>query len=65
MQVALRPSFITKMATTNWTQIEQSVSKHQPHKFIVGLPLNKDNKNQEMTFIARSFGKKLEQAIQY
>ena len=50
-----------KDGSTNWAQIEQSVSKHQPHKFIVGLPLNKDNKEQEMTFIARSFGRKLEQ----
>ena len=50
-----------KDGSTNWAQIEQSVSKHQPHKFIVGLPLDKDNKEQEMTFIARSFGRKLEQ----
>ena len=50
-----------KDGSTNWAQIEQSVSKHQPHKLIVVLPLNKDNKEQEMTFIARSFGKKLEQ----
>ena len=50
-----------KDGSTNWAQIEQSVSKHQPHKFIVGLPLDKDNKEQEVTFIARSFGRKLEQ----
>jgi len=50
-----------KDGSTNWAQIEQSVSKHQPHKFIVGLPLDKDKKEQEMTFIARSFGRKLEQ----
>jgi putative Holliday junction resolvase len=50
-----------KDSSTNWAQIEQSVSKHQPHKFIVGLPLDNDNKEQEMTFIARSFGRKLEQ----
>jgi len=53
--------FHNKDGSTNWTQIEQSVSKHQPDKFIVGLPLDNDNKEQEMTFIARSFGKKLEQ----
>jgi len=49
-----------KDGSTNWTQIEQSVNKHQPHKFIVGLPLDNDNKEQEMTFIAQSFGIKLE-----
>ena len=50
-----------KDGSTNWTQIDQSVSKHQPDKFIVGLPLDNDKKEQEMTFIARSFGRKLEQ----
>jgi putative Holliday junction resolvase len=27
--------------------------------FVVGLPFNKDGKEQEMTFIAKSFGRKL------
>jgi putative Holliday junction resolvase len=29
------------------------------HLFIVGLPLDKDGKEQEMTLIAKSFGRKL------
>ena len=49
-----------KDGSTNWVQLEKTINKHQPDKFIVGVPLDKDNKAQEMTFIARSFGRKLE-----
>ena len=49
-----------KDGSTNWVQLEKTITKHQPDKFIVGVPLDKDNKEQEMTFIARSFGRKLE-----
>ena len=49
-----------KDGSTNWGQLEKTINKHQPDKFIVGVPLDKDNKEQEMTFIARSFGRKLE-----
>ena len=46
--------------STNWAQLKKTINKYQPDKFIVGVPLDKDNKEQEMTFIARSFGRKLE-----
>ena len=49
-----------KDGSTNWEQLEKTINKHQPDKFIVGVPLDKDNKEQEMTFIALSFGRKLE-----
>ena len=49
-----------KDGSTNWVQLEKTINKHQPDKFIVGVPLDKDNKEQEMPFIARSFGRKLE-----
>ena len=49
-----------KDGSTNWAKLEKAINKHQPDKFIVGVPLDKDNKEQEMTFIARSFGRKLE-----
>jgi len=49
-----------KDGSTNWAQLKKTINKHQPDKFIVGVPLDKDNKEQEMTFIARSFGRKLE-----
>ena len=50
-----------KDGSTNWTQIEVVIRQHSPDAFIVGLPLDKDNQEQEMTFIAKSFGRKLEQ----
>ena len=49
-----------KDGSTNWSQLEKIISEHKPDKFVVGLPLDKDNNEQEMTFIARSFGRKLE-----
>ena len=49
-----------KDGSTNWVHLEEMINKHLPDKFIVGLPLDKDNNEQEMTFIARSFGRKLE-----
>ena len=49
-----------KDGSTNWIQLEEIIKQHNPNKFIVGLPLDKENKEQEMTFIAKSFGRKLE-----
>ena len=49
-----------KDGSTNWIQLEEIIKQHSPNKLIVGLPLDQDNKEQEMTFIAKSFGRKLE-----
>ena len=49
-----------KDGSTNWNQLEEIIKQHNPDAFIVGLPLDKENKEQEMTFIAKSFGRKLE-----
>ena len=49
-----------KDGSTNWIQLEEIIKQHKPNQFIVGLPLDQDNKEQEMTFIAKSFGRKLE-----
>lgn len=48
-----------KDGSTNWQDIKAIVKKYKPDFAIVGLPLDKDNKEQEMTFIARSFAKKM------
>ena len=48
-----------KDGSTNWSQLEAIIQKHSPDAFIVGLPLDEENKEQEMTFIAKSFGRKL------
>ena len=50
-----------KDGSTNWVGLENLISQHNPNAFIVGLPLDKNNQEQEMTFIARSFGRKLKQ----
>ena len=44
-----------KDGSTNWKGLECLISQHDPDGFIVGLPLDKDNQEQEMTFIAKSF----------
>ena len=49
-----------KDGSTNWNQLEEIIKQRNPDAFIVGLPLDKENKEQEMTFIAKSFGRKLE-----
>ena len=49
-----------KDGSTNWIQLEEIIKQHRPNQFIVGLPLDQENKEQEMTYIAKSFGRKLE-----
>ncbi len=49
-----------KDGSTNWEQLEIIINQHSPDAFVVGLPLDEENNEQEMTFIARSFGRKLE-----
>ena len=39
-----------KDGSTNWSQLEAIIQKHSPDAFIVGLPLDEENKEQEMTF---------------
>ena len=46
-----------KDGSTNWVEIEVIIKQHSPDAFIVGLPLDKENKEQEMTYIAKSFGR--------
>lgn len=48
-----------KNGSLNWQAIIDIVQQYPADFFIVGLPLDKDNKEQEMTFIARSFGRKI------
>ncbi len=48
-----------KDGSTNWSAFDDIINRHTIDLFIVGLPFDKDGKEQEMTFIARSFGRKL------
>ncbi|WP_038149311.1 Holliday junction resolvase RuvX [Tolumonas lignilytica] len=43
----------------DWTQIEKILKEWQPDLLIVGLPLNMDGTEQEMTQRARKFGQRL------
>ncbi len=43
----------------DWSQIEKILKEWQPDLLIVGLPLNMDGTEQEMTQRARKFGQRL------
>lgn len=43
----------------DWTQLEKILKEWQPDLLIVGLPLNMDGTEQEMTVRARKFGQRL------
>ncbi|SMN14321.1 Putative Holliday junction resolvase YqgF [uncultured Candidatus Thioglobus sp.] len=48
-----------KDGSTNFAGFDEVINAHNVHLFVLGLPLDKDSKAQEMTFIAKSFGRKL------
>jgi putative pre-16S rRNA nuclease len=43
----------------NWDDIETLIQQWQPQLLVVGLPLNMDGSEQEMTVTARRFGNRL------
>jgi len=43
----------------NWQEIHQLIKQWSPQLIIVGLPLNMDGSEQEMTIAARRFGNRL------
>ena len=43
----------------NWDEIEKLIKEWQPDLLIVGLPLNMDGTDQEITVRARKFGNRL------
>lgn len=48
-----------KDGSVNFSDFDVIINAHQINLFIVGLPLDKNGKEQEMTLIAKSFGRKL------
>ena len=48
-----------KDGSTNWQQIDQIINKHPPDIIVVGVPYDENNKEQEMIYVARSFGRKI------
>jgi putative Holliday junction resolvase len=51
--------FNHKNGSTNWEAVEKVLTNYKPNKVIVGVPYNADGSTQEMTFIAKSFARKL------
>lgn len=47
-----------KNGQTNWQDLDKIIKDYPPTAFIVGLPMHQ-GKMQEMSFVAKSFGKKL------
>lgn len=48
-----------KNGATNFKGFDAIINAHNVSLFVVGLPFDKEGKMQEMTFIAKSFGRKL------
>ncbi|MBV1876464.1 MAG: Holliday junction resolvase RuvX [Pseudomonadales bacterium] len=43
----------------NWQTLEKLIQEWSPHHFVVGLPLNMDDTESEMSLLAEKFGRKL------
>jgi len=53
------PPIKAKDGIPDWTVIEKLVEEWQPNMFIVGLPLNMDGSQSDMSLRATKFGKRL------
>ena len=49
-----------KDGSTNWNGFDDILKAHPADLLVVGLPYDKHGETQEMTFIAKSFGRKLQ-----
>lgn len=43
----------------NWNELEKIIKEYQPEAFLIGLPLNMDGSESEMSKRARKFAKRL------
>lgn len=53
------PAFKAQDGIPDWTQIEKVIKTWQPDLLVVGLPLNMDGTEQEMTQRAKKFANRL------
>ncbi len=53
-----------KNGSTDWIAFDEIIKKHGANELVVGLPFDQNNQEQEMTFIAKSFAKKLKKRYQ-
>lgn len=49
-----------KDGATNWDEFDKIINSHPADLLVVGLPYDEQGEAQEMTFIAKSFGRKLQ-----
>ena len=53
------PLFPMKDGIPNWDNLLKVVKQHQPNLFLVGLPLNMDDSESELSTRARKFARRL------
>ena len=53
------PLFHMKDGIPNWDELLKIVKSHQPNLFLVGLPLNMDDSESELSTRARKFARRL------
>ena len=53
------PLFPMKDGIPNWDELLKIVKSHQPNLFLVGLPLNMDDSESELSARARKFARRL------
>lgn len=50
---------------TNWEALDKVIREWQPHAFVLGLPLNKDGTDHEVTKAVRCFAKTLQEKYKH
>lgn len=53
------PLFVMKDGIPDWNQLLKLVKEWQPNLFLVGLPLNMDDSESELSARARKFARRL------
>lgn len=59
LKVPILPLFVMKDGIPNWDQLLKIVKEWQPDLFLVGLPLNMDDSESELSTRARKFARRL------
>jgi RNAse H-fold protein YqgF len=59
------PALKAKDGIPNWDKLGELLNEWQPHLVVVGLPLNMDGSEQELTRRARKFGNRIQGMFGY
>ena len=57
------PLFVMKDGIPDWNQLLKLVKEWQPNLFLVGLPLNMDDSESELSLRARKFARRLKHRL--